>query len=509
MTDTSGPFLNQFNLQEKHKAFIYALISGPRRNVLFGGCGYSGKTRSLVIAAVFLNGYLASQGIKQPRGFFACMTYTQMEDRIIPQFQALFGEMGDFSVSREFGAHWRFHDPNMGVICFRNLEDPEKRKGAGFAYILIDEITELPYEVFASLQYLRLQRTEQRLPFMPLGAATNPDGIGHFWVKSLWVPGYQDFECERNREYRKENFVFIPALPEDNPAFDEESFADATAGLSEATRKARRFGLWNAPEGARWHVLGEQHRFNLRQSFPNGIPDTWPRLLGIDYGLRAPYAALWFAIDQDRNAWCYREDYETGLIATQQAERLVNLSANEPEPAEIYADPAMWQLLPGHSGPTDMSVATMYHDTFRGMGKSHWALQPGFNKSRMLNWATYDSLFDQENGQPNLYIEEGCTSFWGELTGAMWDTRGQLAGKREDIDPRNPDHALTAGAYALRTYYTGAELPKEPPKLPDPVAAANYRRQKAYESDLRELITTAAEERKRARRYRVRKSRFR
>jgi hypothetical protein len=112
------------------------------------------------------------------------------------------------------------------------------------------------------------------------------------------------------------------------------------------------------------------------------------------------------------------------------------------------------------------------------------SLEKGFNRNRATALATYDLLLTRGNGYPDLYIERGCEQLWGELKGATWDTRGGLSGKREDIDPRNPDHAITAGYYMLH-----AEIePYEPKRLNDDVidgeAAIAAWRQERHEHTL-------------------------
>lgn len=461
MPEVVSNFLDSFGLTYNQKRFVHELTTGPANNVLYGGRGGVGKTRTLVITAVYLNGYLRSQGYTNIRGFFGCMDYTQFEDRIGPMFVEVFGDLGEVSTTRKHGLHWRFNDESMGVICFRNLEDPTKRKGSGFAYILVDELTEVPYDVFGALQYLRLQRTERKLPFMPFGAATNPDGIGHGWVKTFWVPGYQNFDLETTRKFDKDRFIYIHASHDDNPTWNEAEFDLATAGLSESTRKARKEGLWNVPEGARWPSLDpKKHQFNIRKTFPLGIPSNWPRILGIDFGTRAPFCCLWIAIDGDRNAWVYREVYESGITPDVQAQAILDMTPEDEQISRIFADNSMWAVLPNATGRVDLSVATIYRDTWGDAFPC--GMEPGLKGERKLGWAVLDAMLNQENDQPNLYISEDCTNLWGEFTNAVWDTRGMLAAKKEDIDPRNPDHALDALKYALRTYYEGAiELPEE------------------------------------------------
>lgn len=457
MSRTKVDFLEAFGISAKtapkQLAFVEALVSQPQAMVLFGGSGYSGKTRTLCIAAVWILGKLKSLGYTRQRVFVGSMSYPQIRDRIIPQFRDLFGHLGTLSESSEHGLHWKFSDPELGVVCFRNLSDPNQRKGSGFAAVLIDELTELTRQAFGDLLYLRLQRTSKKMPWMPFGAATNPDGIGHSWVKKIFVK--KDFSGV-DEHFNPSEVSFIAALPDDNPAFDEDAFNAATAGLPAHVRKARRTGSWDTPEGARWPILEEGiHRFRMADRFPMGIPRHYRTILGVDYGLRAPYAALWFAIDEDRNAWMFREDYRAGLTASDQADRILTLTGRNELIRTIRMDPAMWQKFPGHEGYTSNSPFKTYKAKL-ATDKRFGAIVPGFNQSRMIGQMTLDKLFGRDNDFPDLFIEEGCVNAWEEFTGAVWRKRSMYDEKVEDIDDRLPDHAITATIYALHNEYQPA-----------------------------------------------------
>jgi hypothetical protein len=431
-------------------------VNHPNAIVLYGGAGYGGKSHLLRWAGPFFNGRLRAAGFPGQTGVLFSSSYKALADRQMGKLQEELGHIGEIVTDKAYGLCFRFFDPSMGRIALRNLDKPDKYRSAEFAWALFEELTEIEFATFSQAIYS--VRSSKGLPFLPILCASNPDGIGHIFVKTLFVPGYQDLSMYEG--YEKDRIFFVQALPQDNPTWETNPQVQATLkSLPEHLRNARLLGNWDAPEGARWPVLNKYtHLFKMSEKFPQGLPNAYPLLMGIDYGLRAPYCCLWAAIDADKNAWVFREDYQTGFTADQQAERMVMLTGKNERIARMFADPACWAVFPAHEGYTDESPAKAYQERFAKEGERFGPLDKGFNRSRMIALNTLDRFFDQNNGHPNVYIEESCKNLWRELTGAIWDERGMLSGKKEDIDPRNPDHGITALYYMLHTYYEGPEL---------------------------------------------------
>jgi len=223
--------------------------------------------------------------------------------------------------------------------------------------------------------------------------------------------------------------------------------------LPERLRKARYEGSWYAPEGARFpQVARNTHTFKFKERFPKGVPAHYTVLLGVDWGVRAPFAALWIAIDPEGNALVYRMEYETGLSAEMQAKRVQDRTLQNELVREVRMDPAMW-----HKESNLRSVADTWQDVLGGDDR-FGSILPGYNRSRATALDTLERLINRENRFPDLWIEEECEPLFSELSTAVWDSRGMLSGKREDIDPRSPDHAITALYYALHNWY---DVPKE------------------------------------------------
>jgi hypothetical protein len=329
--------------------------------------------------------------------------------------------------------------------------------------------------------------------------ATNPDGVGHGWNKAWfrpWLPpnieptgefvpwpeGHVLQPCQDERgqarlrivfpDERKAPFpntvdpsqkedpldyIYIPFLPTDNPKYDEALFWRMVAHLPPHVQEARRWGSWDAPEGARFPYLNERdHLFSLADHFPHGIPSSFIRIVHCDYGLRAPYCALWTAIDLEGDFWTYREDYQAGLTADVQAQRIVAKTAQDERIDRGFLDPAMWSRFPHHDpakrAEDERSAASYYDEIVCADERFFGAFEPGYNRNRVVALNTLDMLLRRDNPFPNWHIEQGCHALWAELTGAVFKQGAGFREYSEDIDERCPDHAITAAYYGLHHY---------------------------------------------------------
>lgn len=442
----------------KQTLALQRMYEQPEIQLLCGGAGFGGKSRFLRAAAIHHQTWLAAKGFYLP-SVFASESYESLRDRHFAHFQQEWGEWGHIKKDdKEYGRCFRFYNHSIPPLCLRNLSNVDERRGSEYAAGFLDEVTEILEAVYGDFLYtIRAPGPECH----PVVCATNPDGIGHYWVKDKWRPHMNDEQRRSPFPSRVDpmgilnpsNFAYVPFLPDDNPQFDEERFWRAVSSQPEHIQKARRWGLWDAPEGARWPFLNpDAHLFNFKKTFPNGIPNHWPIILCIDYGLRAPYCCLWVAFDHDGNAWCFREDYQAGLTADAQAQRVAEKTPGNERIKGIYLDPAMWQRLPGHQGPSEITTQQMYADVLCKMVNFPKSLTPGWNKSRVHALSTLDKFLNRNNPYPNLYISEDCQALWGELCGAIFKKGAGLREFSEDLDERCADHAITALYYGLHTY---------------------------------------------------------
>jgi len=180
----------------------------------YGGAAGGGKSYILRWALVWLLvGLYQMLGIKNAVVALFCEDYPSLYDRQIIKMQSEFppwlgrlrlGETKDFQLHEQFGG---------GTIALRNLDKPEKYLSAEFAGIAVDELTKNTKGVF---DFLRLRLRWPGVEHPKFIAGSNPGGVGHGWVKSLWIDREFPLELTSPIDFRPQ-FAFVPAKSTDNP----------------------------------------------------------------------------------------------------------------------------------------------------------------------------------------------------------------------------------------------------------------------------------------------------
>ena len=211
-------------------------------------------------------------------------------------------------------------------------------------------------------------------------ATTNPGNIGHAFVKRLWI------EEDRDAFENKETWEYIPALIYDNPVLiaNDPAYVARLEGLPEDQKKAMLFGDWDAFAGQYF----KEWRKDVHVVKPFMIPQSWRRIIALDYGYTNPSAVIWLAIDPDGNVYAYRELYTTKKTYDELLREVLDLTDTETE--EIYAlvaDPALQAKSP------DTGVS------FFDVAKKHrFNIIPGIN-DRVPGWNTVRAFLKVEEGE--------------------------------------------------------------------------------------------------------------
>ncbi len=202
---------------------------------LFGGSVGSGKSYWIRWSAIYwLMKYYSKYNLKGVRAGVFCEDYPSLNDRHLskvkyefPSWLGTFNEAKhEFTLAPEYGS---------GIIAFRNLDDPSKYLSVEFALIAIDEVNRNPKTTFDML------RSRHRWPGIKdvrFIAGCNP--LGEAWVKNMWVKRL--FPPDEKEQYE---FVFVPALPTDNPHLPQEYYKSLES-LPENQRRAYLEGNWDA-----------------------------------------------------------------------------------------------------------------------------------------------------------------------------------------------------------------------------------------------------------------------
>ncbi len=331
------------------------------------------------------------------RVMLACEDFPALKDRQVTKIKSEFppwlGVLAENSIE---GLSFRLNDEyGGGIIALRNLDDVSKYASSEFAAIAIDELTKNPKEIFDQFRSILRWPNITDVKFI---AGTNPGGIGNAWVKKLWVD--RDFEAH---ETQANQFAFVQAFAKDNPTVTAEYMAQLQA-LPPALRKAYLEGSWDTFEG-QW---ADEWNREVHVCDPFVIPAHWRKFRCGDHGRTAPTAWYWVAVDEDSNAWVYREYHRAGVDADVNARSVADLSGSDIQDGRYWfsvLDSACWSK---HGGET---IAEIYErngviaepsskDRHAGAALMH----------EFLRWKTPESVYRREKklGDGDK-LPAGCT----------------------------------------------------------------------------------------------------
>lgn len=419
--------------------------------VLFGGAAGGGKSKAIVMDALF-------RCLKYPKthAFIFRRTYAELEDTIIKEAR----ESYPTGLVKYNGARHEMALPNESVIHFRHcafVADMYNYKGAEIQWLYFDELTSFEYEIYDFLK-TRL-RAKKSLGVVPVvRSSSNPGDIGHGWVKKMFVDAAPYMEIftrtvESKATGRKKVFQmqYIPSLATENPHIGDDYIFQLEA-KPEALRNALLYGDWNAFEGqvfTEWMDVPKHYRDRIGTHViePFEIPLSWPRYMSFDHGYSRPFSVGWWAVDPHGRAYRYREWYgcengraNTGLKLTprQIVDGILSRETYERENnlrIDRIADPAIFDRSRGDS------VAQLMEPVGGAPGIY---FRPGENNRLSGKMEMHERLRFDAEGKPHLYVFSTCTDFIRTIPTLPYSLT-----KVEDVDSNAEDHAYDETRYFL------------------------------------------------------------
>ena len=402
------------------------------RYVAFGGARGGGKSWALRIKAVLLCARYAGIKILLIR-----RTYDELYENHIEPLLLLLGSAVDYNDGKK-----RIRFPNGSSLKFgylRNDRDILRYQGLQYDIVMIDEATQLTEEQFGVFKAcLRGANDFPKRMYL----TCNPGGVGHAWVKRLFVD--KDYMPEEDAA----DYAFVQSLVYDNAILMEKDpdYERNLHTLPEKYLKAWLYGDWNIFVG-QYFTMWRRDVHVLR---PFKIPDEWDRFVCMDYG-RDMFACYFVALDGAGKAYVYKEIYKAELMASEAAELLK--SAIDEDVRYFYAPPDLWNTN-NHSG---RSTA----DIFREHGITLFRV----NNERTQGWldmAEWLRVLPDDDGKPSarLRVFENCTNLIRTIPALQFDPK-----KPNDV--ANEPHELTHAPDAIRYFCAGQ--PRPTPPVPEEV----------------------------------------
>jgi len=398
--------------------------------LLYGGAVGGGKSYWLRWELIQLLFYFnAEYGLSNVMVGLFCEDYPALKDRHLSKIKFEFPSwLGTFSAQDHnfvLMPKW-----GSGILAFRNLDDVSKYQSAEFAAIGVDELTKNQKEVF---DFLRTRLRWPGIEDTKFLAGTNPGGVGHGWVKNIWIDKVFD---ENEKEASK--FVFIPAKAEDNPHLPK-SYYTSLESLPEPLRKAFLEGDWDLFKGQYFN----EWRRDIHICEPFAIPADWKKFIAIDYGFSKPSSVGWYAVSPDGIVYRYRELYITEQTFSDLTKLIVAMTPDSEEIRYWVADPSIW----AKKGESPLSGADIMQDKYREIKKKSLLLLQG-NNDRLNGWRIVREhlkpFMREEKLTAKLQIFSTCDNFIRTLPSLVYDPI-----RVEDCDTDGEDHAADELRYGL------------------------------------------------------------
>ena len=418
-------------LNPKQREFCLA----RSRYVAYGGARGGGKSHVVRIKAIL--GALTYDGI---RILIVRREYPELEQGLIlPMRKMLPADVASYN-----GAMRMFTFPNGSIIKFGHYDagaDVEYQ-GIEYDWVFIDEATQFTEQQFRTLgACLRGTANIPRRMYL----TCNPGGVGHAWVKRLFIE--RDYNVEMGENAK--DYTFIQATVEDNPQLLKASpeYVQMLDLLPEDVRKAWRYGDWDALAGTFFpefkpdtHVIDPFIR----------IPREWKKYRAFDYGLDM-FACLWVAVDFNGRCYVYREVQQSGLIVSKAAELMHSLTPPEEIIAATIAPPDMWN----RQKDTGRTMADIFAENGVGLLRA--------SNNRVQGWALVKEMLKpmgSDKGKPALLVTKECRALIRNIQLILHD-------ENNPSDCATEPHDITHITDALRYFCVTRTLGPEHTAQPD------------------------------------------
>ena len=437
---------------EEHANVLFKPNPGPQteflaaseREVLYGGSAGGGKSYAMLADPLRYMGHPQFSGL--------LLRHTTEELReLIFKSQELYPKIWPGIKWSERKMQWTA--PSGARLWMSYLdrdEDVLRYQGLAFSWIGFDELTQWATPYAWNYMRSRLRSTATDLPIF-MRATTNPGGRGHHWVKKMFIdpsPYNRSFDATDidttevlrypagHSKAGKPLFKrrFIPARLSDNPYLSQAGDYEAMLlSLPEQQRRQLLDGDWDIKEGAAFTEF-DRHVHVIE---PFDIPSNWVKFRACDYGYGSYSGVLWFAVAPNEQIVTYRELYVSKVLATDLADMILDLEAEDGNIKYGVLDSSLWHKR-GDTGPSLAEQMISRGCRWRPSDRSRGSRVAGKNEiHRRLQ-------IDEFTEEPRLVFFNTCTNTISQLPSIPLDKKNP-----EDVDTKSEDHLYDALRYGI------------------------------------------------------------
>jgi len=294
--------------------------------------------------------------------------------------------------------------PNGGKILSMSADaGREKFQGGAVSLVVLDE--EHPQAIFdESMLRCIDNRGRVVLTMTPL--------LGITWPHDIF------FENPQN------GYTQYAISGLDNPWISSVKLRKAIAHMSEESQRTRLFGDFTNQQGV---VYPEFKRaIHVVDSFDP--PAHWPRDRSIDFGVRNPFACIYFAHDEEDDVLHVYDEYYATERTTVENGRILN----NRDPSSRFR----WTVADPESRDGRLTLSRECSIETRTAPKHIGVVET-------INWVKERLALDAE-GRPHLVIHSNCKNLLREFRLYRWK-----GGGGKDAPQKKDDHALDAVRYQV------------------------------------------------------------
>lgn len=324
------PFLSEDAKQQLGMAFDKGFWKPNKKQELFlslptsifeafyGGGNASGKSDVLLVYGI-IHRWHENPKFKQ---VFQRRTYPELRNEIVPRSREIYPKFG--ATFNKTDMAWTFPRldqfgsgmSNAGAMIFlahcEEENDVHKFDSMEINLYTPDELTSFTEYIYLYIGFTRVRTSTPDLPAI-VRAAGMPGGIGHTFTKKRFVSPYPAGGKIIVGKGGVKRF-YVHSTVADNPNADPEYAARLDGLPSEAERKARKFGDWDAYQGQVFDEFRDKQYPDepanaLHVIPPFAIPDWWPKFVIGDWGFTAMTYIGFYAVSPQRRLYLYRELY--------------------------------------------------------------------------------------------------------------------------------------------------------------------------------------------------------
>lgn len=369
-------------------------------------------------------------------------TLKELRENHILQLQKM---LRGIAIYKESSKEFIFPNGSRIVLGYCDTEkDVLQFQGQAYEVIVLEEATHFTEFQFQSLTESNRMSGNMKETFVPRMYFTcNPGGVGHAWVKRLFI----------DKEYigteNPNDYIFIPAMVFENKYIMENdpNYVRVLENLPEDRKKAMLYGNWDVFDGQ----FFPEFRRDVHVIEPFVIPSDWNRYIALDYGLDK-FAVLFIAIDRDNNAYVYNEIHKSDLIVSEACKLLKSYMNMQYK--YILAPPDLWN----RNRDTGKSTAEVFYENGIRLDKCSNNRESGWLnvKEWIKPFKTKSEQTGEEYTTSKLKIFNNCTTLIKYLPQLQHDDK-----KPNDV--ATEPHEITHINDALR-YFCISNVPTTPKK---------------------------------------------